>query len=197
MLTLNLFKGPGIEPGSVGAIRILNSPCRCQNFDKTAIASPVANETTIRIVLILMVMAGWHAEMLDVKGAFLYGKFEDEGKVYIEVPQGFEKFYGGEKVLLLQKTIYGLKQAAMAFWKRLLNAFTKMKFEQNCTDPCLYYAWNDGKLVIWLSWVDDLICIGEKEAVLKAKKKCRPNLSVMRLGNSESMWDTNWTGARA
>ena len=32
-------------------------------------AAPVINDTTFHILLILMMMAGWYAEVLDVKGA--------------------------------------------------------------------------------------------------------------------------------
>ena len=63
-----------------------------EHYDSSSIASPIANKVTIRVVLTLMVMAGWYAEMMDVKGAFLHGDFEEKEKVYIEVPQGFEIF---------------------------------------------------------------------------------------------------------
>jgi hypothetical protein len=36
----------------------------------------------------------WVAEALDVEGAFLQGKFRDGEKIYIEVPDGMEKYYG-------------------------------------------------------------------------------------------------------
>ena len=91
----------------------------------------MANEVIIRVVLTLMVMAGWHTEMLDVKGAFLHGEFENEEKVYIKIPQGFKNVYGAAKVLPLLKTIYRLKQATTAFWKHFLDVFTNMNFKQN------------------------------------------------------------------
>jgi len=34
----------------------------------------------------------------------------------MEVPQGFKKYFPWNVVLLLLKTLYGLKQAAYAFW---------------------------------------------------------------------------------
>jgi ribosomal protein S28E/S33 len=49
-------------------------------------------------------MTGWYAELLDVKVAFLHGEF-DEGTT----------IYRNDVILLLLKTIYGLKQAAYAF----------------------------------------------------------------------------------
>ena len=72
-----------------------------------------------------MIMAGWVGELIDVKGAFLHGDFEDNDEIYMEVPEGFEQHYDPKKfVLRLLQTIYGLKQAAFAFWKKLLMCFS-------------------------------------------------------------------------
>ncbi|KAL7580848.1 hypothetical protein ACA910_001121 [Epithemia clementina (nom. ined.)] len=49
-----------------------------KSYDPSALFAPVVNEVTIKIVLVLMVMANWVAEVGDVKGAFLLAKFEDE-----------------------------------------------------------------------------------------------------------------------
>lgn len=53
--------------------------------------------------------------MVDVKGTFLHGQFKDRETVYMDVPEGWEEFYACDSVLLLLRTIYGLKQSAMAF----------------------------------------------------------------------------------
>jgi hypothetical protein len=49
---------------------------------------------TIRIVFIIMLMAGWSVHVLDVRGAFLKGDFADGETLYMYVPQGMEKWYG-------------------------------------------------------------------------------------------------------
>jgi hypothetical protein len=46
-----------------------------QHYDGTTISSSVTNSATIKIVLVLMVMADMIAHMVDVKGAFLHGEF--------------------------------------------------------------------------------------------------------------------------
>jgi hypothetical protein len=53
----------------------------------------VTNDVSIRVALVLMLMANWTAQVVDVKGAFLHGKFENEKQIYTEVPKGFEKWY--------------------------------------------------------------------------------------------------------
>jgi hypothetical protein len=52
-----------------------------QHYNGTTISSPVTNSAIIRIVLVLMVMADMIAHVVDMKGAFLHGEFED-GKKY-------------------------------------------------------------------------------------------------------------------
>ncbi len=90
------------------------------HYNGSSTHAPVTNASTIRIVLILMLMADWHGWIVDVKGTFLHGEFKDDKVIYMKVPPGFEKFYPDNVVLKLKKCIYRLKQAAMAFWQQLL-----------------------------------------------------------------------------
>ena len=82
-----------------------------KHFDPTSTAAPVTNDTTIRIVLVLMLLADWMARMYDVKGAFLKGKFEDSEEIFMEVPQGIEHHYWGLAVPRILKPIYVLVKA--------------------------------------------------------------------------------------
>jgi Reverse transcriptase (RNA-dependent DNA polymerase) len=142
------------------------------HYNSTNKAAPVVNEITIVVVLIMIVMADWYAELLDVKSAFLHGTFEDGHEMYMYVPEGFESYYPTDSVLLLLRTIYGTCQAAHAFWMKLLVVMKVLGMERNKTDPCLYYSWTEQwGLIIWLSWVDDLLVCGKKEGVLDFKKK--------------------------
>lgn len=93
-----------------------------EHYDETGTSSPVVNEVSIFILLILIGMARLYVELNNVKGAFLTGTFSKGEKHYMKVPQGFEKFYPNDVVLLLLKTIYGLKQAAFEYWRALLKA---------------------------------------------------------------------------
>ncbi len=57
------------------------------------------------MALTLMLASGGIAHVVDVKGAFLYGKFEDGEKIYIKVPLGFEEFLDEDTFLLLKKCL--------------------------------------------------------------------------------------------
>jgi len=56
-----------------------------EHYDGYNIAAPVTSDVTIRIVMTLMLMAGWAEEVLDIQGAFLHGLFEDNEDLYIKV----------------------------------------------------------------------------------------------------------------
>ncbi len=95
-----------------------------QHYNNKTINSPVTNSATIRILLTLMIIASMLAHVVDVKGAFLHGEFEDREIIHMKTPQGFEKHFPEESVLLLLKCLYKLKQAAKAF---LETAVTRCK----------------------------------------------------------------------
>jgi hypothetical protein len=106
-----------------------------QHYNGTSISAPVTNAMTIRIALTIMLMQGRIAHVMDVKGAFLYGEFEDGEKIYIKIPLGFEQFYQSNTVLLLKKTLHGFKQAAMAFYRKLLTATKNIGLTRSTADP--------------------------------------------------------------
>jgi hypothetical protein len=140
-----------------------------QHYNASSISAPVTNGMTIKLVLMLMLASGGIAHVVDVKGAFLHGKFDNGEKIYIMIPLGFEEIYDNDTVLLLKKCLYGLKQAAMAFYRKLLAAATKIGLRRSSADPCLYCKWEGGRLVIMISWIDDNMIVGPSDLVLKLK----------------------------
>jgi histone deacetylase 1/2 len=76
--------------------------------------SPVIKPTTIRVVLSLTVMQGWHIRQLDIDNAFLHGYLEEE--VYMVQPLGFVDQHRPHHVCKLAKSLYGLKQAPRAWF---------------------------------------------------------------------------------
>ena len=141
-----------------------------EHYDENDKAAPVVCEATIRIMFILILMAGWWAEVIDVVGAFLLGEFDPKHKMYLWVPQGFERFYPDDVVLRLKRTLYGTKQAAMAFWKKLTKTQQEIGTLRSKADPCLHYRWTSDGLMAMISWVDDCLMAGPKGQVLVTKK---------------------------
>ena len=67
------------------------------------------------------------------------------------------------------KTIYGLIQAALAFWRKLVLAFLSIHFQRSKADPCLFFKWTNQGLVIWISFIDDMCGTGQKESLIQSK----------------------------
>jgi hypothetical protein len=140
-----------------------------QHFDASGISAPVMNGMTIKLVLTLMLASGGIAHVVNVKGAFLHGKFNNGEKIYIKIPLGLEEFYDDSTVLLPKKCLYGLKQGVMAFYRKLLAAASKIGLKHSSADPCLYYKWEGKRLLVMISWIDDNMIVGPSDLVLKLK----------------------------
>jgi hypothetical protein len=63
------------------------------HYDSNNNYSPVTNYATIRIIMVLMIIFKWSAQLVDVKGTLLCGNFKDGEEMFMEVPEGFEEFY--------------------------------------------------------------------------------------------------------
>ena len=84
-----------------------------------------------------------YAELNDVKGAFLNGKFSQGERLYMRALKGYEKLYPSEVLLLLLKTMSILNQSAFQHFKALLEALKAVKLERSKVDPCVYFRWTD------------------------------------------------------
>ena len=151
--------------------KVINSTCACRKnsnityrarlntrvfdqkdgeyYDSTPISAPMTNDATICISLLLMIMVGWVGELLGVKGVFLHEEFEDGKEIYMKNTEDFEHLYIQYVLLLLLKTICGLKKEGMEFWRQLLRSFISMGYTRSKADSFLYFFWTMQGLVIF------------------------------------------------
>jgi len=71
----------------------------------------VARIETVQVMLALAAQSGWEVHHMDVKSVFLNGDLTET--VYVQQPPGFS-LGNASKVLKLNKTLYGLKEAPRA-----------------------------------------------------------------------------------
>jgi hypothetical protein len=141
-----------------------------EGIDYDEVFSPVVRFETVRIMFALAALSGWQVSGLDVKTAFLYGKLDEE--IYMEQPEGF-KIQGQErKVLRLRRAIYGLKQAALAWWRELANSLKEMGFKRLYSDAGIFICrHSDGTFAIIVAYVDDVLFVGPSQSFIQSKKK--------------------------
>lgn len=117
-----------------------------EGIDYNEVFSPVVKHVTIRLLLCLVVNQDMDLEQLDVKTVFLHGNLEE--RILMEQPEGYNK---GNKVCLLNKSLYGLKQSPRQ-WNLRFDMFMKSQgFERSLYDSCAYLkSYGDGKVIYLL-----------------------------------------------
>ncbi|GJU28111.1 retrovirus-related pol polyprotein from transposon TNT 1-94, partial [Tanacetum coccineum] len=98
-------------------------------IDYNEVFSPVVRHTSIRVILSLTACEDYELEQLDVKTAFLHGNLEET--IYMRQPPGFEEGTGN-KVCLLKKSLYGLKQSPRQWYKRFDVYMVNNGFSRRC-----------------------------------------------------------------
>ena len=108
---------------------------------------------------------------MDVKSAYLHSTIEEE--IYLEQPEGFVKRGENEQKLVckLNKSIYGLKQAANNWYEALANLLVSEGYQRSRNDYCLFVRKEaDGTFSYVLVWVDDIIVAGVNDEIIDAIK---------------------------
>ena len=82
----------------------------------------------------------------------------------------------------LKRALYGLKQAPRAWYTRIDSYFTGLGFSKSEADPNLYQIVVEGKLLIILLYVDDLILTGDELLILSCKDDLAKKFEMKDLG---------------
>ena len=121
--------------------------------------APVVSWITVRILLVLSLVLGLSTQQVDYTNAFCQAPLEQT--VYVELPKGFEM---PNKVLHLQKSVYGLRQSPLNFYKHLRSGLESRGFTKSNHDDCLF---TNGEIMV-LFWVDDCIFYAKESSSIDA-----------------------------
>ena len=128
--------------------------------------APVVSWTTVRLLLILSVMLDLKTSQVDYVAAFCQAPMKDD--VYIELPQGWQRLndmglttpFKPGHVLKLKRSLYGLVQSPVNFFRHLKGNLEKVGFKQSTNDPCLFIS----ETVICLVYVDDCLFFSKNQS---------------------------------
>lgn len=127
--------------------------------------SPVVRHSTIRILFSLANEFDLNIDHVDVTTAFLNGNLNEV--IYMEQPEGFGS--NNDKVCLLQKSIYGLKQSSRMWNARIHKVLSDNGFIQCKSEPCVYTMKSHNDFVIIALYVDDCYLFYPKDSQCKRK----------------------------
>jgi hypothetical protein len=117
--------------------------------------APTGKPSSLRFLLSIAMEHQLLIHQLDVKSAFLTCDLDEE--VLMTPPAGY--LVDKQVVLRLNKAKYGLKQALLAWYRRLSTFLNSVGFSTSVADPCVF--WRQQPSPLWIfAHVDDLIIIG-------------------------------------
>lgn len=122
---------------------------------------------------------------LDVKTAFLHGDLEEI--IYMTQPEGYELPETKDKVCLLKKSLYGLKQSPRQWYLKFDEHMLSIGFERSMYDSCVYFKRKNGVPVVYLLlYVDDML-VASKDLfeVEQLKADLKSKFEMKDLGNTK------------
>ncbi|MBW0494470.1 hypothetical protein O181_034185 [Austropuccinia psidii MF-1] len=133
------------------------------DFSKTY--APTGRLHSLRTLMAFACVKKLQFHQIDIKSAFLNAQLKET--MYLAVPQGLQidkqKF-----CLRLNKAIYGLRQAPLAWYKQLKTWLRSVNFAVCTLDPCVFYR--AGSIPVWLYvHVDDIGIFSRDMSIFKTK----------------------------
>ena len=139
------------------------------HLDYTETFAPVAKFASLHTVLALAAAEDMEVHHMDISSAFLNGDLEEE--TYMAQPEGFAAKGQEHLVCHLKKSIYGLKQSPLQWYKKLHSTFVDLGFTRCASDHCVWIWAKNGIRVIVPAYVDDLTLACKHTPTLKHIKE--------------------------
>lgn len=149
------------------------------DFEETF--APVARIESVRLLLALAAQEGWSVHHMDVKSAFLNGELLEE--VYVKQPPGFAVDGQEDKVLRLDKALYGLRQAPRAWNAKLDKTLSALGFKHSASEHAVYARGCGTSRLLVGVYVDDLVITGNDTAEIEHfKQQMKAEFKMSDLG---------------
>lgn len=117
--------------------------------------SPVATTDFVRFLFATAAIEKWKVSQFDVKMAFLNGNLKE--RIFMEQPDGYSN--DKDKVWLLKRSIYGLKQSPKIWNECISRYLNDLGLKATIVDECTFCC-NNPMLIVVL-YVDDGIIFAQ------------------------------------
>jgi len=120
--------------------------------------SPTISKSVLRVFIVLCHMYGWTVKTMDIKSAFLQGETLSR-EVLVQPPRGYEM---EGKLWKLRKCLYGLNDAARAFYMSVKHTLLQLGCQTSDLEPAMFLYQVNGTLRGFiLTHVDDFLYGGD------------------------------------
>lgn len=158
-----------------------------EGVDFQEIFSPVAKHVSIRFILSMVVHFDMELQQMDVKTAFLHGYLDED--IYMDQPEGYIDKNHPERVCLLKRSLYGLRQSPRQWNTRFDEFIMSHGFIRSEYDICVYFKeYEVNEHIYLLLYVDDiLIASRSKTEVEKLKQTLGSEFEMKDLGDAKKI----------
>ena len=122
---------------------------------------------------------------VDIKGAYLNGKLNNNKVLYMQHPPGYKPHDTGNHMLRLKKTIYGLKQSGCCWYQKLSFIFDSLGFLKCSVNQAIFYKLDKLKneVTVVVVHVYDCTITASTPCLIKDfKARLREHVEVTDLG---------------
>ena len=150
------------KPAAYKARWVAKGYSQVEGVDFNELFAAVAHKDSIRVFLSLVNHFDLECDQVDIKAAFLNGELDET--IYLAPPEGSD--IPADQVLLLRKSLYGLKQSPRCFNKALDKWFRSQGLNPTRADPCVYVRRRDAELLLLSVHVDDQLIASNSRSAL-------------------------------
>lgn len=160
--------------------------------------------TTVKLIVALAAHLRLSLQQLDISTAYLNGEIQET--LYMEPPKQltleyiirdepkkseirkkadsmFKELQNGNKVCLLKKPLYKLRQAGRSWYQKLDSVLRTCGALPTSFDTCLYTLNEDNNLTMILIYVDDiLIATGSNKSAARIKSNLSDHFDIKDMG---------------
>ena len=156
--------------------------------------SPMASLTAVRIMCSLALTMNYSIMHSDIPQAFIQSKLDSDHS-WMSLPRGIslrDKTGKGHKIVKLRRALYGLRQSPQLWNKALTKYFTKTcELKRGKSETSFYYKHVDGKFLLVLSEVDDLVYTGHSDLVKEFEAGLKRKWNISETGKLKSFLGIN------
>jgi len=133
-------------------------------FDYTEVFAPTFRPASLRLIMALAAKEGYKMRSVDISSAFTYGDLDEV--IYMRQPEGYHQG-GSNMVCKLHKSLYGLKQSARQWNKKLREVLEGIGFKRLQSDNSIFIYSRDGVKIITPVFIDDITLVSKDDKAME------------------------------